>query len=92
MGGFKGSHIQKSGKGGQTAGSIATNILRSYADGSGNGHRFEKRHHGEHFDPRLSRAIFWGLGGGGSTFHQKSGECHRSAEKKIKKNYKNKMH
>ena len=42
------------------------------------------RHQGEHFDAGLSRGNVLGLRG--STFHQKSGECHDLQRKQIKIN------
>ena len=39
-------------------------------------------HQGEHFDAGLSRGNVWILRG--STFHQKSGECHDLQRKQIK--------
>ena len=87
MGSFRGSTIHKPGKCGQTAGSIGNKFCTYNAGESGNGHRLKKigpmRHQGEHFDAGLSRGNVLGFKPG-STFHQKSGECHDLQRKQIK--------
>ena len=45
------------------------------------------RHEGEHFDARLSRGNVLGFKVGGSTFHQRYGECHDLQREQIKINF-----